>query len=267
MKGNTSVTTTSTGLATPGFYFMRFTDILGVVHDTNPRIEIVSQAPQITTVEPVIFRTSEVFKMTVTFNRNLNDQFFTGAFLTKNEFENINLTISINSSDSIVVSTSSFLTEGLYSLKINLCNTQITYSTQIRILKTIDLTSLSCPIGSVLNNLNVCVSCKDENQKYYDGKCVETCPSNTFLHDGYICVLSCEVVSLYSFNGGCVQFCPGDYAPGPNNICYNCADLGQYYLDNRCVSGCPLDYTLVASTKTCLKYVNIFEDRKNKFYF
>ncbi len=103
---------------------------------------------------------------------------------------------------------------------------------------------------------NNCYSCDSIGQYFYNGGCIEKCPSSFSIYNGMTCVQSCTVFALVSNEGSCVAKCPSSFG---NNYgtCIDCVKAGLYFSEGSCVVKCPSGYTQNTSGQ-CQIAINLY---------
>jgi hypothetical protein len=244
--------------------------MFGFPHDTTQTIEIIDSLPKMTKIEPNLFKSTETIKFVIYFDRVINLNYVSSVIMNDVDDLDYTLTFALNDPKSLTA-TANILRggkEGFYNVKVNFCNKQIDFPTQIIIVKDPPESTaftVFCSAGFILNvRTNTCISCKELNKKFLNGSCVDACPYSSFIYGGYICTDSCQSFGMFAYERNCVNSCPIDWVPGENGVCTNCKLNGQFYLNNQCVKTCPDGYISVSSTNVCTYNINLFQAATSK---
>jgi hypothetical protein len=116
----------------------------------------------------------------------------------------------------------------------------------------------ACPLNTISNSANVCITCFDAALYNYLGACVNLpCPPATYTDIvNKICV-DYIPLGLYIYENTLVSECPLGFSNHSNilNLCESCASQDIFSYQGKCTLACPPSLTMyVTATKKCIDY-------------
>ena len=114
--------------------------------------------------------------------------------------------------------------------------------------------------------------CVNTIQKFYNGQCYNTCPSNTYLSKNEkVCLTNCNletgITVIDEENKKCLPVCPDNksFLDIDTNRCLINCPSGKFILNNKCYTTCPDGYYNNSNGNVCTQYsVAVQQELVNK---
>jgi hypothetical protein len=135
----------------------------------------------------------------------------------------------------------------------NTCDTCELKSPPQFYLASINICLEKCPQYYVVKSGNICQSCSENNEYFYNDKCYSSCPNGCEVDkENHLCIY-CKASNKFLYNSKCVDKCPDTYFNDEDNKCYSCKDLNKFYLTNTgaCIEKCDERMTIDNFNNKC----------------